>query len=89
MHGFSLDSRLLDYEVAVALQDFDQANSLLTHINPDSYDDLARFLSTQGFIQPALQLARDPELKFDLAIKLEDVTVAFSGKIDRRSVRNS
>ena len=70
LYGYTLDHSLLDYECAVIDQDFELANQLLAEVAPSDYDRLARFLDVQGFTDGALQLARDPELRFELALKL-------------------
>ena len=70
MFAYSLDHALLDYECAVVAQDFEAANALLASIDASHHDALAQFLHKQGFTEGALQLARDPELRFDLALEL-------------------
>ena len=75
MFAYSLDHALLDYECAVVAQDFDAANALLASIDVTHHDALAQFLHKQGFTEGALQLARDPELRFDLALELGDTEV--------------
>lgn len=57
-------------------EDFELANTLLASIDTTHYDELARFLQKQGFVAEALQLAQDPELRFDLALESQDVEVA-------------
>ena len=70
LYGYSLDHAMLDYECAVADQDFDLANQLLPAVAPAQYDRLARFLDEQGFPESAVLLAQDPDLRFELNLKL-------------------
>ena len=57
-------------------EDFALANTLLASIAVAHYDELARFLQKQGFVDEALQLAQDPELRFDLALESQNIEVA-------------
>ena len=68
--AYSLDHALLDYKYTMVAQDFEAANALLASIDGSHHDALAQFLHKQGFTEGALQLARDPELRFDLALEL-------------------
>lgn len=77
--AYSLDHALLDYECAVVAQDFEAANVLLASIDGSHHDALAQFLHKQGFTEGALQLARDPELRFDLALELGRADVPLLG----------
>lgn len=77
--AYSLDHALLDYECAVVAQDFEAANALLASIDGSNHDALAQFLDKQGFTEGALQLARDPELRFDLALELGRADVPLLG----------
>lgn len=78
MFAYSLDHALLDYECAVVEQDFATANTLLASIDSTHHDALAQFLHKQGFTEGALRLARDPEMRFDLALELGDAEVFLS-----------
>ena len=77
--AYSLDHALLDYECAVVAQDLEAANALLASIDSSHHDALAQFLHKQGFTEGALQLARDPELRFDLALELGRADVPLLG----------
>lgn len=75
LFAFTIDHTLLDYECAVISQDFEAANQYLSFVPHSQYDRLARFLRSQEFLQPALELAQDPALRFDLALDLGDYEV--------------
>eukprot|EP00510_Aplanochytrium_minuta_P002282 CAMPEP_0184013508 /NCGR_PEP_ID=MMETSP0954-20121128/5059_1 /TAXON_ID=627963 /ORGANISM="Aplanochytrium sp, Strain PBS07" /LENGTH=994 /DNA_ID=CAMNT_0026293719 /DNA_START=171 /DNA_END=3152 /DNA_ORIENTATION=+ len=74
--SYQLLEGILQYQTAVVRQDFDLANEILPSIPRDQYNDIARFLEAQGFKEVALQVADDPDLKFDLALQLENFQVA-------------
>ena len=61
---------------AVVREDFDAAHKILQSVPPAKYDQIAQFLTSQGFKEQALQVAVDPDLKFDLAIELGKLDLA-------------
>ena len=48
------------------------------HARTHRYDQIAQFLTSQGFKEQALQVATDPDLKFELAIELGRLELAHS-----------
>mmetsp|Transcript_5278 Transcript_5278/g.8945 ORF Transcript_5278/g.8945 Transcript_5278/m.8945 type:complete len:1029 (-) Transcript_5278:226-3312(-) len=74
--SYTLLETVLQYQTAVVRRDFDTANMLLENISEDKYNDIARFLDSQGFKDVALQVARDADLKLDLAIELQQLETA-------------
>jgi hypothetical protein len=56
-------------------RDFDTANSILPTIPREQYNNIARFLESQGFKEEALHVADDPDVKFDLALQLNKLEV--------------
>jgi len=69
---------MLEYQTAVVRRDFEFANEILPNIPQDKYNDVARFLESQGFKEQALQVSQDPDQKFDLALQLSKLEVAQS-----------
>ncbi|CAM9271615.1 unnamed protein product, partial [Discosporangium mesarthrocarpum] len=67
---------MLQYQTAVVRKDFEAANALLPSIPVSEYTSVARFLEGQGFKDEALQVSRDPDHKFDLALDLGKLDVA-------------
>ncbi len=57
-------------------EDFEAAHKILQSVPPAKYDQIAQFLSSQGFKEQALMVARDSDLKFDLAIELGKLELA-------------
>ena len=55
-----------------------QANQILASIPPHHHNKIARFLEGQGHKEAALQVATDPEHKFELALQLEKFEVALA-----------
>lgn len=74
--SYSLLESVLQYQTAVVRRDFDLADELLGTIPREKYNDIARFLESQGFKDTALMVADDPDQKFDLALQLEKLDVA-------------
>lgn len=75
--GFSLLLSVLEYQTAVMRKDFDSADKVLATIPKDQCTRIAHFLEKQGFKQQALAVTLDSEHKFDLAIQLGDLKIAY------------
>ncbi len=59
----------------MACRDFETANSILPSVPRDQYNNIARFLDSQGYKEEALAVADDPDVKFDLALQLNKLEV--------------
>ena len=57
------------------IRDFDTANSILPSVPREQYNNIARFLESQGYKEEALSVADDPDVKFDLALQLNKLEV--------------
>uniref|UniRef100_A0AC34QDL0 Coatomer WD associated region domain-containing protein n=1 Tax=Panagrolaimus sp. JU765 TaxID=591449 RepID=A0AC34QDL0_9BILA len=68
---------MLEYQTAVMRHDFESANLLLNRIPRDQRTRVAHFLEKQGFKKQALAVTQDPEHKFDLAINLGELKIAY------------
>lgn len=66
---------VLEYQTAVVRKDFDRANELLRAVPKEQYNDIAKFLQSQGFKEEALMVTRDPDHKFELALQLNKLDV--------------
>lgn len=66
---------ILNYQTAVVRRDFDTANAILAKIETTHYNDIARFLESQGFKEEAMMVATDPDQKFELALQLRRLEV--------------
>lgn len=61
---------VLQYQTAVVRRDFETANTILPAIPETEHSSVARFLEAQGYKDVALQVSRDQDHKFDLALEL-------------------
>lgn len=75
--GYSLLLSVLEYQTAVMRQDFDTAKQVLPTIPREQRNRVAHFLEKQGFKQQALAVSCDPEHRFDLAIQLSELKIAY------------
>lgn len=69
---------VLQYQTAVVRHDFDSANAILPEIPESEHSSVARFLEAQGYKDVALQVSKDTDHKFDLALelgRLNDATI--------------
>jgi len=67
---------VMQYQTAVVRQDFDRANAILVQIPESEHSAIAKFLEMQGYKDVALQVSRDTDHKFDLAIELNQLDIA-------------
>mmetsp|Transcript_30894 Transcript_30894/g.95593 ORF Transcript_30894/g.95593 Transcript_30894/m.95593 type:complete len:598 (+) Transcript_30894:1151-2944(+) len=61
---------VLQYQTAVVRCDFDAANAILPAIPESEHSSIARFLEAQGHKDVALQVSKDKDHRFDLALEL-------------------
>ncbi len=66
----------LQYQTAVVRKDFDAANEILPSIPESEYNNVARFLESQGFKEEAFEVYRDPDQRFELACELGWLDIA-------------
>jgi coatomer subunit beta' len=74
--SFALSLPVLEYQTLVLREDMDTAAELLPSIPQDQLNKIARFLEGQGQKELALEVATDPEHKFDLALSLNQLEIA-------------
>lgn len=74
--SFALSLPVLEYQTLVLRGDMETAAELLPSIPQDQLNKIARFLEGQGHKELALEVATDPEHKFDLALALNQLDVA-------------
>lgn len=72
----SLSLTVVEYQTLVLRGDLDSAQSLLPDIPPDQLNKIARFLEGQGYKELALDVATDPEHRFELALSLGNLPIA-------------
>ncbi|RVX66718.1 hypothetical protein B0A52_09531 [Exophiala mesophila] len=74
--SYSLSTALLSYQTLVLRGELEAAQDLLTDIPSDQLNKIARFLEAQGHKELALEVATDPEHRFELALGLNNLAVA-------------
>lgn len=74
--SFALSLPVLEYQTLVLRDDMETAAELLPSIPHDQLNKIARFLEGQGHKELALEVATDPEHKFDLALALHQLEIA-------------
>lgn len=75
--SYSLLLSVLEYQTAVMRGDFETAHYLLPTIPREQRTRVAHFLEKRGFKSQALVVSTDPEHKFELALQLGDLNVAY------------
>ena len=74
--SYALSLSVVEYQTLVLRGDMDAANDLLASIPDDQKNKIARFLEGQGYKELALEVATDPEHRFDLALALNNLSIA-------------
>lgn len=75
--SYLLPLAVVEYQTAILRQEFAAAERVLPTIPVDHRNKIARFLETQGLKEMALQVSTDQDQRFDLAIALNNLAVAF------------
>ncbi|KAK5030953.1 Coatomer subunit beta' [Exophiala sideris] len=74
--SYRLSTALLSYQTLVLRGEIDAAQELLADVPEDQMNKIARFLEAQGHKELALDVASDPEHRFELALGLSNLAVA-------------
>ncbi|KAI9718308.1 MAG: hypothetical protein M1828_006772 [Chrysothrix sp. TS-e1954] len=74
--SYALSLAVVEYQTLVLRGDLDSANAMLPDISADQKNKIARFLEGQNYKEQALEVATDPEHRFDLALALEKLDIA-------------
>lgn len=74
--SFALSLPVLEYQTLVLRDELDAASELLSSIPEGELNKVARFLDGQGHKELALEVATDPEHKFELALALNRLDIA-------------
>ncbi|PKA57196.1 Coatomer subunit beta'-1 [Apostasia shenzhenica] len=83
--GYTLLLSLIEYKTLVMRGDFDRANEVLPSIPKEHLNSVAHFLESRGMKEEALEVATDPNYKFDLAIQLGRLNAAKDIAIEAQS----
>lgn len=76
--SFGLSLSMVEYQTLILRGDMDTAAELLQDVPQDQMNKIARFLEGQGYKEMALEVATDPEHRFDLALSLNDLDTALN-----------
>ncbi|KAJ5569719.1 uncharacterized protein N7459_009149 [Penicillium hispanicum] len=74
--SFGLSLSMVEYQTLILRNDMETAAEVLKDVPQDQMNKIARFLEGQGYKEMALEVATDPEHRFDLALSLNDLETA-------------
>jgi len=76
--SFALSVSVIEYQTLVLRGDLEAATEMLSQgeIPEEQKNKIARFLEGQGYKEQALEVATDPEHRFELALALEQLDIA-------------
>ncbi|CAL9104963.1 unnamed protein product [Musa textilis] len=74
--GYTLLLSLIEYKTLVMRGDLERANEVLPSIPQDHHNSVAHFLESRGMLEDALEVATDPNYRFDLAVQLGRLEIA-------------
>lgn len=87
--SFALSTSMVNYQTLVLRGDMDEAAEYLQEVPQDQMNKVARFLEGQGYKEMALEVATDPEHRFDLALSLNDLETALQIVREDPNVENA
>lgn len=74
--SYKLSLAVVEYQTVVLRGDMEYAAELLEQVPERERTKVARFLEAQGYTELALDVSKDPEHRFDLAIALSNLQIA-------------
>jgi coatomer subunit beta' len=74
--AYTLHLALVEYQSAIMRNDFDTASKFFEQLPESLHTRIARFLENQGYPQEALQISKDDDHCFELAVQLEKLDLA-------------
>ncbi|KAI3684257.1 hypothetical protein L6452_33478 [Arctium lappa] len=74
--GYTLLLTLIEYKTLVMRGDLERASAVLPLIPKEHHNSVAHFLESRGMIEEALEVATDPDYRFELAIQLGKLEIA-------------
>uniref|UniRef100_A0A2P2MUM6 Coatomer beta subunit n=1 Tax=Rhizophora mucronata TaxID=61149 RepID=A0A2P2MUM6_RHIMU len=74
--GYTLLLSLIEYKTLVMRGDLERASEVLPSIPKEHHNSVAHFLESRGMVEEALEVATDPDYRFELAIQLGRLEVA-------------
>lgn len=76
--SYGLSLSVVEYQTLVLRGELDAANEMLADIPSEQKNKIARFLEGQNYKELALEVATDPEHRFELALALQNLDIALS-----------
>jgi coatomer subunit beta' len=83
--SYTLLLSLIEYKTLVMRGDLQRANDILPTIPREHLNSVARFLESRGMLEESLEVATDPDYKFDLSVQLGRLEVAQEIAIESQS----
>ncbi|KAI3928793.1 hypothetical protein MKW98_024394 [Papaver atlanticum] len=83
--GYTLLLSLIEYKTLVMRGDLERASQILPSIPKEHHNSVAHFLESRGMLEDALEVATDPNYRFDLAIQLGRLDVAKAIAVEVKS----
>ncbi|XP_009388663.1 coatomer subunit beta'-1 isoform X1 [Musa acuminata AAA Group] len=74
--GYTLLLSLIEYKTLVMRGDLERASEVLPSIPKEHHNSVAHFLESRGMLEDALEVATDPDYRFDLAVQLGRLEIA-------------
>ncbi|XP_024389865.1 coatomer subunit beta'-1 [Physcomitrium patens] len=74
--SYTLLLSLIEYKTLILREDYERAEEVLPTIPKEHMNSVARFLESRGMLEDALNVATDPDYKFDLAVQLGKLDMA-------------
>ncbi|KAJ3115645.1 Coatomer subunit beta' [Phlyctochytrium bullatum] len=83
--SYALPLSLIEYQTCILRGDVENAAKVLPSIPADQRNRVARFLEAQNMKEQALEVATDPDHRFDLAVQLGKLNIAYdiAKEVDR------
>ncbi|EKM79756.1 hypothetical protein AGABI1DRAFT_127441 [Agaricus bisporus var. burnettii JB137-S8] len=78
IYGYNLSLSVVEYQTAILREDMEKAKEVLGNVPKDQLNKVARFLEQRDLKELAIQVTTDPDHKFDLALSLDDLDLAYS-----------
>ncbi|KAL6602925.1 hypothetical protein ACP70R_043286 [Stipagrostis hirtigluma subsp. patula] len=83
--GYTLLLSLIEYKTLVMRGDLERANAVLPSVPKEQHNSVAHFLESRGMLEEALEIATDPNYRFDLAVQLGSLEVAKEIAVEAQS----
>jgi len=74
--GYSLHMDLIEYQSCIIRKDLDAARTFLARLPESLHNRVARFLEHQHYLAEALEISKDADHKFELALQLGKLQLA-------------